>query len=93
MIDQCVEPLIPFGLIPPEAAPGRRAGTRIHRVTLSKWATDGLLEVVLESVVVGRQRCTSIAALDRFYSRVAEAKAAARKRRNRAFIRPERQSV
>ena len=47
--------------------PRRRAGKKPHIATLYRWATGGLRGIRLETVQVGATRCTSRAALDRFF--------------------------
>jgi hypothetical protein len=70
VIDQLCEQVFPWEEIPREAAPGRRPGTKIHRLTMIKWATTGVYDIRLETVVIGGRRCTSLEALQRFYAAV-----------------------
>lgn len=64
-IDSTQEHLITL----PEAADliPRRKGKKVHIGTLYRWTTTGYRGVILESVQVGRTRCTSREALDRFF--------------------------
>jgi hypothetical protein len=50
--------------------PRRRAGKRANVATLYRWTTIGVKGVVLESVQVGGCRCTSRAAIGRFFERL-----------------------
>jgi hypothetical protein len=62
------------GLVPLAAAskllPKRRAGKATHRATLFRWAQVGVKGVRLEVVQVGGVKCTSRAALSRFFQRL-----------------------
>jgi hypothetical protein len=50
--------------------PGRDGGT-VHRLTALRWTRPpGLRGVILESVLAGPRRCTSVEALSRFLERV-----------------------
>jgi hypothetical protein len=58
--------------------PRRRGGKRPHVATLYRWAQSGVQAddgeiVVLETIRVGRTRCTSIEAIQRFCERVSSA--------------------
>ena len=69
MIDLSTEALLSF----PEACkrlPRRRSGKRPHPATLYRWASDGLRGVMLETIQVGGTLCTSMEALQRFFSRL-----------------------
>ena len=60
------EQLIPLS----EAAdqiPRRHRGRKTAVSTLYRWATTGVRGVVLETLQVGGTRCTSLAALQRFF--------------------------
>jgi hypothetical protein len=63
------EPPIPFtqatGVIPP-----RRRGRKAAASTLHRWATRGLRGVKLEMIMIGGTRCTSVAALQRFFDQL-----------------------
>jgi hypothetical protein len=50
--------------------PCRRRGRKMAASTLHRWATRGLHGVVLESLQVGGTKCTSMAALQRFFDRL-----------------------
>ena len=47
--------------------PRRRRGRKAAVSTLHRWATRGLRGVVLETLQVGGSKCTSLAALQRFF--------------------------
>lgn len=47
--------------------PRRRGGKYPHFATLWRWATRGCRGVVLETIMVGGTRCTSVEALQRFF--------------------------
>ncbi len=71
MIDIGREELIAFS----EAAkllPRRRKGRKPHCSTLHRWCTKGVRGVVLEYLTVGSTRCTSVAALQRFFDALTE---------------------
>jgi hypothetical protein len=57
--------------------PRRRRGRKASASTLHRWATRGLRGVVLESLQVGGTRCTSLAALQRFFDKLSIARAGA----------------
>jgi hypothetical protein len=52
----------------------RRGGRRMNIRTGFRWATDGVCGVVLETVVQGGQRYTSVPALERFFAAVTAVK-------------------
>lgn len=52
----------------------RRSGTRLDIRTVARWATKGVCGVVLETVVQGSQRYTSVPAVCRFFAAVTVAK-------------------
>ena len=69
MIDPTTETLL--SLV--EAArllPARRGGKRPHVSCLYRWTTAGCKGVILESIQLGRTRCTSREALARFFNRL-----------------------
>ena len=71
MIDIGREELITFA----EAAkllPRRRKGRKTHVSTLHRWCTKGVHDVRLEYLNVGSTRCTSVAALQRFFDALTE---------------------
>jgi hypothetical protein len=47
--------------------PGRN-GKSVHKNTVGLWTRRGRLGVILESVLAGPRRCTSVEALNRFLS-------------------------
>ena len=53
--------------------PKRRKGVRPNVATLFRWTKNGCRGIVLESLQVGGTRCTSIAALQRFFERLTAA--------------------
>jgi hypothetical protein len=50
----------------------RFPGRQVHLATLYNWTTVGFRGVVLESLQAGGARCSSLAALQRFFERVSE---------------------
>ena len=48
--------------------PARRAGKRPHVSCIYRWTVSGCRGIVLESIQVGGTRCTSTAALSRFFA-------------------------
>jgi hypothetical protein len=58
--------------------PHRRGDRPAHPSTLFRWAQHGLRGVKLEVVQVGGTKCTSRAALARFFERLAHARDRAR---------------
>ena len=50
--------------------PSRRRGKKPHVSCLYRWTTVGCRGVILESIQVGGTRCTSKAALARFFRRL-----------------------
>jgi hypothetical protein len=52
--------------------PRRRAGRPVHVSCVYRWTQIGVKGIVLESVQVGGSRCTSRAALNRFFERLTE---------------------
>jgi hypothetical protein len=65
-IDIVAEPLIPLALAAAHV-PRRRRGRKTSVATLHRWAVHGLRGVVLETLQVGGTKCTSLAALQRFF--------------------------
>jgi len=71
-IDITQEPLITLA----EATgfvPRRRRGRKTSVTTLYRWSTTGSRGVVLETIQVAGSRCTSVAALQRFFDRLTAA--------------------
>jgi hypothetical protein len=66
-IDFVVEPAIPLTQAT-ALVPRRRRGRKASVSTLHRWATRGLRGVVLETLQVGGTKCTSRAALQRFFN-------------------------
>lgn len=50
--------------------PGRVEGKSLHVGSIHRWANRGRRGVVLETIMVGGRRCTSMEALDRFFRRL-----------------------
>jgi len=73
MIDTTAERPVPIDEIPAKHIPGR-GGKPVHQVTLSLWYRRGVRGVLLETIMVGGRRCTSIEALNRFYQAVSQAR-------------------
>jgi hypothetical protein len=69
MIDSASETLISLAVAAGEL-PRRRRGRKTHVSTLFRWTTIGCRGVVLESLQCGGTRCTSRAALQRFFERL-----------------------
>lgn len=72
MIDTLVEPPLPLV----EAArliPSRRRGRPCSVTTLYRWSGVGCRGIVLETIQIGATRCTSAAALQRFFARLTAA--------------------
>ena len=66
MIDISSEKL----LTPAEIAqhiPRRRAGKKCNVATIHRWFVDGVRGIKLESICVGGTKCSSVAALQRFF--------------------------
>lgn len=71
MIDISQEKLLTFA----EAAkrlPHRRAGRKVNVSTLHRWCTKGYQGVRLDFLKIGGTRCTSMAALQRFFDALTE---------------------
>lgn len=58
-----------------ELLPRLRRGRKVNVSTLHRWATHGLRGVVLETTQCGGTKCTTRAALQRFFSELARAAA------------------
>lgn len=73
MIDIAVEKLVPLkDAAKLDCLPRLRAGKRIHVATLFRWATAGSRGIRLETLRVGGTRCTSVAALQRFFCQLTD---------------------
>jgi hypothetical protein len=70
-IDFVVEPAIPLTQAT-ALVPRRRRGRKASVSTLHRWATRGLRGVVLETLQVGGTKCTSAAAMQRFFDRLSK---------------------
>ena len=70
MIDISTEPLIALADVPthPSLPKKRRGGRGIHVSCVYRWAQRGCKGVRLEVVQVGGTKCTSVAALSRFFA-------------------------
>lgn len=68
MIDISAETLLTLSAAA-KRIPGRN-GKGVHLGTIGRWAFDGRRGVVLESLVIGGQRYTSVEALQRFVERL-----------------------
>jgi len=72
--DPTVEQPIPLCQVPRLAwLPRRRRGRKIHQATIFRWAQHGIHGVRLEVIRVGGTRCTSEAALRRFFAALSAA--------------------
>jgi hypothetical protein len=72
--DPTVEQPIPLCQVPRLAwLPRRRRGRKIHVATIFRWAQHGIHGVRLEVVRIGGTRCTSEAALRRFFAALSAA--------------------
>lgn len=75
--DPSVEPPIPLAQVPDAVPwlPRRRKGAKCHPATIFSWVKAGLKDsngdvVRLETIRIGGTRCTSEAALRRFFARL-----------------------
>jgi hypothetical protein len=69
MIDPVLEALVPLAQVPRlKWLPLRQHGKRIHLSTVYRWHQRGLNGVRLEAVQCGGTRCTTEAALIRFFN-------------------------
>ena len=73
MIDIRVEDLIPLEDAA-KIAPGFRPGRCASVAAVRRWIRVGMRGVVLESVIAGGRRCTSRDAIQRFFTRLTEAR-------------------
>jgi hypothetical protein len=69
MIDFATETVIPLTQATARI-PRRRGGKKTHVSTVYRWTTVGCRGIVLEWLMVGGTRCTSIEALQRFFDRL-----------------------
>jgi hypothetical protein len=69
MIDCHSEHVISFPQASDES-PRRRKGRKIHVSCFYRWSTVGCRGVILETIQVGGNRCTSREALQRFFERL-----------------------
>lgn len=53
--------------------PGRDEGKRVHPITVGLWTRRGKRGILLESVLAGTRKCTSVEALTRFFDRLSAA--------------------
>src|SRR3954468_21607030 len=76
MIDLTCETLVPLAQCSDLSVPPvRRTGRPIHVATWHRWATKGLQGVRLETLRVGGTRCTTLAAIQRFFAQLSAVKA------------------
>lgn len=71
MIDTSLE--IPLSLSQAAKLPNlpiRRRGKRPHVATLHRWAVFGIGDIKLETIMCGKVRCTTAAAIQRFFERL-----------------------
>lgn len=73
-IDITREQLIPLADVPGRL-PLTASGKKLSRSAVHRWITRGLGDVRLEYLQVGRRRCTSVEALQRFLERLTAARA------------------
>src|SRR5436190_1517418 len=71
MIDCQSEHVISFAQASDES-PRRRKGRKIHVSCFYRWSTVGCRGVILETIQIGGNRCTSREALQRFFERLTE---------------------
>ena len=69
MVDIATENPFPLSETP-KYVPKRRGGRKLNIATAYRWASHGLHGVRLEVVQVGGTKCTSLAALQRFFERL-----------------------
>jgi len=72
MIDTSTEQLIPLNQLSAAAIPGMESKPVPPR-TVRNWCSSGVRGIRLESVKIGGMRCTSTAALNRFFQAVTAA--------------------
>ena len=75
MIDIHREEMFPLSLAP-KRMPNRRMGRPTATSTVFRWSSKGLRGHLLETVMIGGVRFTSLEALNRFFSNVTAAKSA-----------------
>ena len=75
MIDITTETLLTLTQAAHEL-PRRRRGRKTHVSSLYRWTAAGCRGVILETIQVGGTRCTSREALQRFFERLTEPRAA-----------------
>ena len=74
------QPLVPVKDVPKLSIIGpRRNGGRMHSRTAFRWASRGLNGVILETVVQGGQRFTTLPAIRRFFAALKDAKASSKR--------------
>jgi Protein of unknown function (DUF1580) len=73
MIDIANEDIMTFSQAA-EWLPRRRKGRKVAASTLWRWASVGIAGIRLEVIFVGASRCTSKAALQRFFEKISEAR-------------------
>src|SRR5262245_44023220 len=81
MIDSQIETILPFG-VAARRLPSLRAGRPVSPATLWRWAAIGCLSrsgqrIRLETIRIGGSTCTSIEALQRFFTRLSGEEAVA----------------
>jgi len=69
MIDITCEKLITLDEAA-ELVPGRDEGKRVHPITVGLWTRRGKRGVILESLLAGTRKCTSVEALARFFEAI-----------------------
>lgn len=73
VIDIKSEKLIPLRDVPQlDILPDRRSGSRLAVSSLYRWALQGVRGHRLETLKIGGQRCTSLAALERFFQTLSQ---------------------
>lgn len=72
-IDLTVEKPIPLGQVPDlDFVPRRRRGRKLNVSTVHRWAQRGLRGVRLETLCFGGTKCTTVAAMQRFFEALSE---------------------
>lgn len=69
-----LQDLVPIADVP-RLLPRERGKRRVHTASVRRWCTRGVAGVKLQSVLVGRTRCTHQAWLAAFFAEVAAARA------------------
>ncbi len=73
VIDLTREEPVPLAQVPKlRCVPRRPGGKTIHLATVHRWATNGIGGVVLETIRCGGTKCTTVAAIQRFFARLSE---------------------